>query len=243
MAEWDPFVRKTVRSANRIFASTTDTAERLKKMGAQNIVVQTQVGMTRSELKEAAPVGMSCRFISVGRMIHWKGFILGLKAFVKLKNKTAEFWFVGDGVCRTELEEFVQVNGLTDRVTFFGSLPREKVLEKISEADVLVHPSFHDSAGLVCLEAMALGKPVLCLNTGGPAELLDEYTGFKCSVDTAQQAIIELHSAMEAVSEDAGLRTTMGTRAVERVRSHFLWEKKAECFSNMYAEIAGNCKP
>lgn len=236
-AEWDPFVRRTARRASRVFASTTDTAERLRKMGVQEVEVQTQVGMTQDELKEAPFVGGVCRFISVGRMIHWKGFILGLEAFARVEDQSSEFWFVGDGACHSELEEFVKINGLQNRVAFFGSLPREEVLQKIAEADVLVHPSFHDSAGLVCLEAMALGRPVVCLNTGGPAELVDESSGYRVAVDSEEVAINGLHEVLETLASCPELRSSMGAAARKRVEERFLWSKKADFFSEVYQQL------
>jgi glycosyltransferase involved in cell wall biosynthesis len=170
-------------------------------------------------------------------MIHWKGFILGLRAFARVEDQSSEFWFVGDGACHSELEEFVKINGLQNRVAFFGSLPREEVMQKIAEADVLVHPSFHDSAGLVCLEAMALGRPVVCLNTGGPAELVDENSGYRVAVDSEEITINGLHEVLETLASCPELRSSMGAAARKRVEEHFLWSKKADFFSEVYQQL------
>lgn len=239
MGEQDPFVKKTVRRAIRTLASTGDTKERLLKMGVKVVDVQTQIAMTEGEIKPLKATDQVCRFISIGRMIHWKGFILGLKAFSKLESSVSEYWFIGDGPCRRELEAFVREQGLSERVKFYGELNREKVMNVLEKADVLVHPSYHDSAGLVCLEAMALGKPVLCLNTGGPAELVDEECGFRVSVESEDMALIELSEAMGKLSENRQFRTDMGARAQLRVREKFLWDKKVELFAGLYLELTG----
>lgn len=235
--ELDPFVRRTVRKAARVFASTEETAIRLKKMGCGFITVMTQIGASSSQIFPSAVLGPVCRFISIGRLIHWKGFLLGLRAFEKCAIKDAEYWIVGDGPCRAEMEMFVADYRLTDRVKFFGSLSLSETGKKLACADVLVHPSFHDSAGLVCLEAMALGKPIICLKTGGPASLVDDTCGVCVPAGTAENVCDGLRDAMTCLALDTGLRRRMGAAAQDRVRNCFTWEKKADFMTACYREI------
>ena len=59
------------------------------------------------------------------------------------------------------------------------NLPRHEVLQKLIKCDILLQPSFHDSGTYVCAEAMASGRPVICLNLGGQAIQINEETGLK----------------------------------------------------------------
>src|SRR3990172_2688633 len=67
------------------------------------------------------------------------------------------------------LEKSARDLGIMTRVRFAGRMSRHEVLRMLGDAHVLVHPSLHDSGGWVCVEAMAAGKPVICLDLGGPA--------------------------------------------------------------------------
>ena len=144
------------------------------RIGTRRVELFSAMGLDRAAYESFSRVPVarapSVRFISMGRLLHWKGFHLGLKAFSAAAVPQSEYWIVGDGPERANLSDLVRRLGFHDRVRFWGSQPRAKALEMLAACDVLVHPSLHDSGGWVCLEAMAAGKPVICLDLGGPAE-------------------------------------------------------------------------
>lgn len=234
-AELDPLVRRTARRAARSFASTHQTAARLRKMGAGSVEVLTQIGVKRVRAEESFPMSGNCRFISIGRLIHWKGFLPGLMAFKRSGVQGAEYHVVGDGPCRQEMEHFAAQNGLN--VHFHGILSSARVREELGRAHVLVHPSFHDSAGLVCLEAMAAGRPVICLDTGGPAELVDDSCGIRVAVSGPEKTVGALAEAMSVLGESIDLRCRMGAAAQERVRNAFTWERRADMMARNYLRL------
>lgn len=233
-AEWDPFVRRTARRAAKAFASTPQTAARIRAMGCADVEVLTQIGISNVEAEPSFPMSGNCRFISVGRLIHWKGFLLGLMAFKASGLTDAEYHIVGDGPCRPEMERFAEENGLN--VRFLGVLPTEKVKEELARADVLVHPSFHDSAGLVCLEALAAGRPVLCLDAGGPAELVDASCGVCVPVGSIRETVESLAKAMRHLGSDDETRRTMGLAGQERVKNTFTWKRRADMMAHSYIQ-------
>ena len=98
--------------------------------------------------------------------MHWKGFHLGLRAFACANLPDAEYWILGDGAELNQLQILADNLGIAQRVKFWGKLSREETLNKLRDCHVLVHPSLHDSGGWVCLEAMAAGRPVICLDLG-----------------------------------------------------------------------------
>jgi len=238
VGERDFVVKRTVRRAALVFASTTATAQRLTRMGAGTVRVETQIGIDSVEAPASESGSKTCRFVSIGRMVHWKGFFIGLKAFAKSGLKECEYRCIGDGPCRGALEKFAEAAGLSDRVCFLGNISREEVLRELSRADVLVHPSFHDSAGLVCLEAMAAGRPVICLNTGGPGGLVDETSGIRVSVEVSFESIVDgMSAAMLKLAADNNLRQSMGNAARMRAFDRFSWSVKAAKMSRCYFEI------
>lgn len=240
LGEHDPFVRRTARRSRVALATTVDTAARLKALGASGVTTRSQVGLTPAEIQELHSIPeASClfpRFVSVGNLLHWKGFDLGLRAFAAADLPGTEYWVIGDGPERARLTSLAASLGVAERVTFFGQLPRAAVLEKVRACAALVHPSLHDSGGFVCLEAMAAGKPVICLDLGGPAVQVTPETGFKVAAQNPDQAVRDMADAMRRLVDDEAMRLRMGEAGRQRVSEKFSWERKAEALNAHYAE-------
>lgn len=184
------------------------------------------------------PDNSQLRFISMGRLLHWKGFHLGLRAFAQANlPDDAEYWLLGDGPERERLQALAEKLGIAHRVKFWSKLPREEALQKLRECVALVHPSLHDSGGWVCLEAMATGRPVLCLDLGGPAIQVTHETGFKVLANTPEQAVHDLAEAIVHLAQNSQLRVNMGKAGQKRVNDVFSWDIKGEYLSQLYKEI------
>jgi glycosyltransferase involved in cell wall biosynthesis len=179
--------------------------------------------------------------VSIGRLLHWKGFHFGLKAFAQFQQlfPESEYYVIGDGPERRNLESMVRECGLVNKVRFWGRLPRQQVLAKLAECDVLVHPSLHDSGGGVCLEAMAAGRPVICLDLGGPALQVTEESGIKIPAVFPEQAVDDIAQAMLRLARDPELGARMGQAARNRVIAYFGWDEKGECIKEVYKEVLG----
>jgi glycosyltransferase involved in cell wall biosynthesis len=100
-----------------------------------------------------------------------------------------------------------------------------------------VHPSLHDSGGWVCLEAMAAGRPIICLDHGGPATQVTPETGVKVPVLTPEQVITDLAKAMEMLANDIEICEAMGQSGRERISAEFTWGHKADAINAYYKEI------
>lgn len=241
IGEYDPFVRLTARKSVLAWATTADTAHRLHQIGAKNVQVYSQLGISQEELvrlgsyieHESSPI----RFISVGRLIHWKGFHLGLAAFAQANIPNSEYWIIGEGCEKQHLENITQELGISTQVKFWGSLSRNETLSKIADCYTLIHPSLHDSGGLVCLEAMAASIPVICLNLGGPAVQVTAETGFKILANTPDQVVHNIAQAMIHLAQDPDLKLRMGQAGQQRVKDVFNWEIKGYFISQCYQNI------
>ena len=151
---------------------------------------------------------------------------------------------MGAGPERAKLESMAQELNIVDRVTFFGLLDREEVLYRLGQSTALVHPSLHDSGGWVPLEAMASGRPILCLDLGGPGETVTSNIGIKVPAHNPEQAVKDLSAAMVKLAENPKLCVEMGKKGQERIQKFYSWEAKAQRLSEVYqdciAEFATN---
>jgi glycosyltransferase involved in cell wall biosynthesis len=242
LGECDPFVSVTIKRSAAIRATTKDTAQRLAKLGAQAIEIVPESGLAETEIEHLAkypmPEELPVRFISMGRLLHWKGFHLGLHAFALANLPNAEYWVLGDGVEAEPLATLAEKLGIATQVKFWGRLSREETLEKLGKCHVLVHPSLHDSGGWVCVEAMATGRPVICLDLGGPAVQVTEATGLKISPVTPEQVVKDLAKAMIRLAEDKELRISMGQAGQKLVSTMYSWEARGKYLAQLYQQVS-----
>jgi glycosyltransferase involved in cell wall biosynthesis len=251
LARWcgekDPLVLSTAQRSAFGLGVTVDTAKRMRALGARHVAIYSQLGLSKSERfdLERLPDGSSepVRFVSMGRVLHLKGFHLGLKAFAAAALPGSEYWVVGSGPELANLKRLARDLGIAERVQFLGELSRCEALATLAECHVLVHPSLHDSGGLVCLEAMAAGRPVICLDLGGPATQVTESTGIKVPARNPKQAVRDLAAAMTTLATDPDLRSSMGQAGRQRAAGLYAWERKGESLSALYEALADGGSP
>ena len=120
--------------------------------------------------KERKPLGKSIKFISVGYLIPRKGFDRTIKALSHLENIDWHYEIVGEGSSRRELEQLIASLDLKDKVILSGwSL---KLEEKYHNADIQLIPSRYEGFGLVSIEGMSTGLPVIASDLAGINEVV-----------------------------------------------------------------------
>ncbi|WP_341730520.1 glycosyltransferase [Microcoleus sp. EPA2] len=241
LGERDPFVGLTARRSVVALATTEETAARLRFLKAKNVKIFSQVGLSQPEIQALAklptPPEQPIRFISVGRLLHWKGVHLGLRAFAEAKLEQSEYWIVGDGPERQRLETLATELGIKNQVHFWGSLPRGETLSKMGESHVLLHPSLHDSGGFVCTEMMGIGRPVICLDLGGPATQVTAETGIKVPATDPDRAVEGLAEAIVCLGKDPLGRSRLGEAGRKRVKEVYDWDVKGEFFAQLCQDL------
>lgn len=243
MSHWDPFVRLTAKRAQLALATTPDTAQRMRDLGSRCVEILSESALSSEEISRLALLparqGGPFRLISIGNLLHLKGFHLALMAFreVSLEYPESEYWLVGDGPERGNLEALAVRLGVGDRSHFWGRLPRQETLKKLSDCDVLVHPTLHDSGGWVCLEAMAAGRPVVCLDLGGPALQVTPETGVRVPAIAPEQAVRDMAETIKQLAADPEGRRQMGVAGQARIAKEFSWQARGKVLQTLYARI------
>lgn len=240
VGERDPFARMTAQRSTIVRVTTEDTAIRVRQMGAKQVEVFPEASLTTEEIDRLIQCdsnSTAVRFISMGRLLHWKGFHLGLRAFAQAAIPDAEYWVLGEGPERQRLEDLAAALGIADRVKFLNRLPRDEALQKLGSCTALVHPSLHDSGGWVCLEAMMAARPVLCLDLGGPAVQVTAQTGFKVEAHDPESAAKGLAAAMVRLANDPELRLSMGRAGQIRVKEFYNWEVRGHQICQLYEDV------
>jgi glycosyltransferase involved in cell wall biosynthesis len=148
---------------------------------------------------------------ALGRHVYYKGFEVLIDA---LQHTDAFLMLGGDGPLRHQLEQQAADLGLSDRILFTGHIPEEDLAAYFHACDVFCLPAVERSEafGLVQLEAMACGKPVVCtqLNNGVNVVNIDGETGFAVPVRDP----VALGSCLTQLLGDTVLRQKLGAQAL-----------------------------
>ena len=176
------------------------------------------------------------RLLYVGRLRAEKGILVALQALALLMSEQSRapkqvpplrLDVIGDGndVYRSALERFVQEQHLSEVVHFHGRMQQDALIDHYDRADLLLVPSlWREPFGLVVVEAMARGLPVIASNLGGPAEILTHgVDGLLVEPGNEQ----ELAAAIRLLLNDAAKRTHLGRAARDTVERRFTIEENA----------------
>ncbi|MEA2727457.1 MAG: hypothetical protein QOF70_1932, partial [Acetobacteraceae bacterium] len=151
-------------------------------------------GVTREEfgLPNAAFV-----LVTVGRLVARKNTVQLVKALAAAKRAEAHLLIVGDGPDAPEIRRAAAESGVADRVHLLGQVTDERKYRALGVADLFASTSQHEGFGLVFLEAMAYGLPVLCYDHGGQTDFLTTgQTGHVLHLndfDAFTRAIVDMH--------------------------------------------------
>ena len=175
------------------------------------------------------------RFLFVGRLVYYKGVDVLLKAFGRIQG--AELVIIGTGVLEEELKAHADGNGFSDRVFFKGQVSDDVLYAEFEESDVFVLPSVAKSEafGLVQLEAMAYGKPVIntFLESGVPEISLDGITGY--TVEPGNEEA--LANAMIRMIREPEQRKKMGMAARKRLEEEYTLDVMLGRLLELYTKL------
>jgi D-inositol-3-phosphate glycosyltransferase len=133
----------------------------------------------------------------------------------------------------SRIKSLTEAYGLQDLITFLGKKNQDSLPYYYSAAEAVVVPSQYESFGMVALEAMACGIPVVASQIGGLAYLVqDGITGFTVPVDEPD----ELANRITLLLQDTELRNRMGQQAIQ-VAQEYAWEKIATRLVAVYEEL------
>lgn len=129
--------------------------------------------------------------------------------------------------------------GIEKQARIVSWVPREHLLASMRSCDVFLFASLRDGGGLVVVEAMASGKPVVCFDLGGPGLHVNEECGFKVPARDPDQAVRDMAVALEKLASDQSLCAQMGRAALERARQAYDWDRVTERIIEAYEQALG----
>lgn len=175
-------------------------------------------------------------FLFIGRLVYYKGCSILVEAFSKL-NEDVTLTVIGDGILKEELMQLAASKKIIGKIKFVGHASNEDMKKYMQQADVFILPSVERSEafGLVQLEAMAYGIPVINTNlaSGVPEVSIHGITGL--TVEPAN--VEELVKAMIWMTEHVDERRKMGIEARKRLEENYTQDIMIQNLKEIYSEL------
>lgn len=179
--------------------------------------------------------------LSVSNLVASKGIDLNLIAILKLveRHPKLKYVIIGDGPEMKILVELASNLGLAGRVEFLGRLPHDEVMDYMATADIFSLPSWREGFGVVYLEAMAHGKPVIaCRGEGIEDVVINGETGLLAQ----PKDIDSLVEAIDFLLSNPDKARAIGERAKKLVLENYAWAKNTEKTIQVYKEVLKSSK-
>jgi glycosyltransferase involved in cell wall biosynthesis len=173
----------------------------------------------------------------VGRLVYEKGIHILVNAAPKILEKVnAKFIIVGSGYMKEQLSSIVKSMNLEKKILFTGFVEDDVLLELQKCADVSVVPSLFEPFGIVALEAMAAGSPVVVSDTGGLSEIVDhDSTGIKVYPNNPES----LAWGVTTILLDKKYSKHIRKNANKKIREKYDWKKIAAQTKQIYLSVLG----
>lgn len=237
----ETFIKRVLqRAAARVAVS--QSLARLMAPYAMGMPIEIVPNVVDTEFFSPPPLPRPSRpfiFLSVALLTPKKGIDVLIKAFAaKFKGYAdVELWIGGDGPQRSDLERLVHSLDIKSQVRFLGLLSREQVREAMWRANVFVLPSYVETFGVVLIEALATGLPVIATSCGGPEEFVTREVGRLVSPGS----VSGLAECMEFMFEDACMRFD-GHKISRLAHSRFGYSAVSSRLEEIYREVSGSFK-
>ena len=202
-----PFICDSYKKAQKVITVGNGLKNEIESLsGRQDIeVIGNLVDLSKFTIKKRIK-NEKFIFFSLAFLEGEKGFDTLIKAFAKkFKDKEAVLYIGGDGSQRSWLEALTVENGVKDQIIFLGALSRDDVSKWMNKCDCFVLPSRYETFGVVYIEALASGRPVIGALNGGAEDIINNLNGYLIPIDDIDilaEKMIEVYDNIESYDEE-----------------------------------------
>jgi glycosyltransferase involved in cell wall biosynthesis len=234
-------VRHIVRCADAVVGQSKDTNDNLRRYydpPTEPRLIPLAIPRPPAATADREELGLAADefvMITIGRLVCRKATDQLVALLSRLENSKARLIVVGEGPDLGMLQQKARELGVSGRVTFTGFISEKRKFALLAVADLYVSTSQHEGFGLVFLEAMAHGLPIVCYDHGGQTDFLQS------GINGAVLPLNDLDGFAGAVSEmmkDSVKRETIAARNRRDVEQYFI-ETCANRYEALFREVTG----
>ncbi|MGL5149067.1 MAG: glycosyltransferase [Clostridium sp.] len=174
---YKPYIYEAYNNANKLIAVSNSLKNEMKEYTDNNIVVINNM-VDDKRFNISKELWEDFTFLSCGYLVEGKGFEMLIDAFYKaFRGSNVKLRIVGEGYLRQRLEGKIKSLDLQHNIELLGLLNREELKKEFDKCNTFVLASEHETFGMVYVEAMCSGKPVIGTLNGGAEDIIDENVG------------------------------------------------------------------
>jgi glycosyltransferase involved in cell wall biosynthesis len=233
-------IRYMLNAADEVVGQSRDTVRHVSEIyGVSRRIELIPLGIERPPLvagNSRAQLGLAPDafvMVTIGRLVARKSTLQLVHALASSARADAHLVVVGDGPDTAALQNAAAAAGVAERVHLLGHVADAQKYQALAAADIFVSTSQHEGFGLVFLEAMAFGLPVVCYDRGGQTDFLkSRETGHVIQLnDLADftRALVELH-------DNPAVRREIGKANLQRVEAFFI-DRCAERYESVFTAV------
>jgi glycosyltransferase involved in cell wall biosynthesis len=233
------WVRTLLQNADRIVGQSRNTLENVRKFYDPNIQAERiPLGIRRplngTTSRHEYGFGQNeVLLITVGRLVARKAIDQLISLMKNLNSAYVHLLIIGTGPQEQALREQAGALQIKERIHFLGHLGEAKKFKLLRMCDVYISTSQHEGFGLVFLEAMASGLPVICYDYGGQTDFLEnDHTGYLVPLNDAASLI----QCCQRLILNIDLRQQMGQENLKRVEDFYI-DRCAVRYEDLFSEV------
>ena len=241
MRKYNPVMRKALRKTDLAIAGHSGVIKKMPVHPKQTKIMS----LVGAESRDAQPQKRGEQFtvLSVGRFVPLKGFDVTIKVFARFyhqlpKERRAKvrLLLVGRGPLKNYLKKLGEAEKLGDSLQIIEWLPVEALMKLYRQSQVFFFPS-HEGAGMVVVEALSFGLPVLCFSNKGPGELVNDTCAFTVPYSRYENSISFFEARLFTLYADQQRYEAMSKAAIKTFNENYLWDKKGNKLSGYYTQV------
>lgn len=241
---FNPLFTGPAQLATSIIARTDDSKAVFPQKYRHKVIVALETGMSKDVLQRFMPATGSIkdnivRFVYVGRLIAIKNIEAALRAVAQIPKEQVHFTLtiVGDGPLRNSLKELSRILGIADRINLIGAVSQDEAIHILQQSDVFLFPSLKEGGTWSLMEAMAVGLPVICLDTTGMHVITDDICAIRINPTSPEDTLRQMAEAVKLLAVSPELRAQMGTHGRQRIAEHFSWSQKGVFMEDLLNDL------
>jgi glycosyltransferase involved in cell wall biosynthesis len=243
-ARFNPLFTKPARAAKAIIARTEDSKVVFPQKIQQKVRVMLETGMYSEVLEQYnyAEREISSPYVEIiftGRLVALKNVEMAIRSLAALNRigQNIRLTILGDGPLKASLTTLAKELNVQNRIHFTGYVTQQEAIRALKQSDIFLFPSLKEGGTWSLIEAMAVGLPIICLDTTGMHLITDDSCAIRVPPTNPEETIKKMAEAISMLAKDADLRRVMGGNARKRIKDHFLWQCKGAFMVGLLKEL------
>lgn len=231
--------RKAARKSSQIWVVSDDDKKMVKDIWHCDASSMLEIAADSHGLGCVKKRLSGEKLIVVWSAIHQsaKALPLLLRAIARLEDRVnIKLIILGAGASTSKWHALAEQLKINDKVEWTGMLSREDALEKMKRSHVLANTSLKEATGVVNLEALSLGLPVICHDACGMGIAINEHCGIKVPLKNPEMSIEGFKKAIQSLLENPDLLSKLSEGALLRAQE-LSWDKKVRLIAQTYADV------